>query len=138
MALTKTRLTKILRSIKKSDIKFYTIDDLSKDTGIKKQALQDDLVDYLPLVYFGYEYNLKDFTIELEERLKVLNQAPVKKRVYKKKDIDKYENFVDFVYQNMTDNGGIFDTGYVLTKKDISIIRKLLKEEAAKLKNNKK
>lgn len=137
MALTKTRLTKILRAVKKSDIKFYTIDDLSKDTGIKKNTLQDDLVDYLPLVYFGYEYNLKDYIYEFDEKLKLLTQAPVKKRVYKKKDIEKYENFVDFVYQNMTDNGGIFDTGYVLTKKDISIIRKLLKEESLKLKNKK-
>ncbi len=137
MALTKTRLTKILRAIKKTDIKFYTVEDLSKDTAIKKSALQDDLIDYLPLVYFGYEYNLKDVLPELEEKLKVLTQTPVKKRIYKKKDIQKYENFVDFVYQNMTDNGGIFDTGYVLTKKDISIIRKLLKEESLKLKNKK-
>lgn len=137
MALTKTKLNKIVRAIKKSDLKFYTIDHLSKDTAIKKQILEDDLSSYLPLIYFGYEYNLKDYLDEFIDKLETLNKEPVKKRAYKKKDIDKYENFVDFIYQNMTDNGGIFDTGYVLTKKDISIIRKLLKEESLKLKNKK-
>lgn len=137
MALTKTKLNKIVRAIKKSDLKFYTIAHLSKDTAIKKEILEDDLSSYLPLIYFGYEYNLKDYLDEFVDKLELLNKEPVKKRAYKKKDIDKYENFVDFVYQNMTDNGGLFDTGYVLTKKDISIIRKLLKEESLKLKNKK-
>ncbi len=134
MALSKTKLTKIVRAVNKSELKFYTLEDLSKDVGIKANVLRDDLYEFLPLIYFDYQYNLKDYLDEFRKKLEQLNKAPVKKKVYTKKDIDKYEGFIDYVYQNMTDNGGIFDTGYVLTKKDIRIIRKLLKEESIKLK----
>lgn len=134
MAISKTRLIKIVKAIETTRTKFYELQDLSVDTGIKIESLRKDLEEFLPLINFDYPYNLTEYCDVFKERLEELNKAPKKKKVYTKKDIDNYTGFVDYVYKNMTDYGGILDTGYVLNKKDIRIIRRLLKDEAQKIK----
>lgn len=136
MDVSKSRLQKIITEIKKSKKKVYTISDLSFDTAIREEVLKEIFVAYDPLIYFNDKFNTKDVLDELIKEESRLSEGKTTKRMYiRSKDIAEYSGLVDYIYKNMTVNGGILDTGYVLTKKDLKLISKLLKEEKEKLKN---
>lgn len=136
MDVSKSRLQKIITEIKKSKKKVYTISDLSFDTAIREEVLKEIFVAYDPLIYFNDKFNTKDVLDELIKEESRLSEGKTTKRMYiRSKDIAEYSGLVDYIYKNMTVNGGILDTGYVLTKKDLKLISKLLKEEKEKFKN---
>ncbi len=136
MDVSKSRLQKIITEIKKSKKKVYTISDLSFDTAIREEVLKEIFVVYDPLIYFNDKFNTKDVLDELIKEESRLSEGKTTKRMYiRSKDIAEYSGLVDYIYKNMTVNGGILDTGYVLTKKDLKLISKLLKEEKEKFKN---
>lgn len=141
MEVAKTNLTKIIRALKKSDKKFCTIEDLSFLVGIKTDRLKEILFEFYPLIYFDENLNAIDLLPVLLKAEKELNEKDAskankpKKKYIRQKDLLPYKDLIDYIYQNFTVDGGILDTGYVLTKRDIKIISKLLKEEKLKLKN---
>lgn len=134
--LNKSKLEKIVKCLNKNKKKFYPVSALSYDTGIREDILRNFLMEFNPLVSFDDEFDvleIRDEIIYKYERQK--ENTPVKKReVVRSKELEEYSGLVDYIYKNMTVSGGIFDTGYVLTKKDIKIIKKLLKEEQEKIK----
>ncbi len=138
MALNKTKLQKIIRAIEKTKRKVYTVSELSRDTGIKDEILIDYLSKFNALIYFDSQANVKDYLNGIREDFDGQNKEVVKRTEYvRSKDVEQYDNLVDYIYKTMTVQGGILDTGYVLNKKDIKIIKKLLKEESDKLSSKK-
>ena len=134
MSLNKTKLQKMIKAIEKTKRKVYTVSDLSRDTGIKDDILIEYLSKFNALIYFDNQANVKDYLDGIKTDYDDQNKEVVKRTEYvRSKDIEQYESFVDYIYQTMTVQGGILDTGYSLTKKDIKIIKKLLKEESDKL-----
>lgn len=134
MALNKTKLQKIIKAIEKTKRKLYTVSELSRDTGIKEEILVEYLSKFNALIYFDGQANVKDYLNGIKEDFDGQNKEVIKRSEYvRSKDIEQYDNFIDYVYKTMTVQGGILDTGYSLNKKDIKILKKLIKEESDKL-----
>lgn len=135
MEISKTKLAKIISVIKRSDKKVYTISELAFDTGIKEDVLREYFLKFDPLIYFNSEFNVRDvFDKLLIEQNKLEKSKGPKRHYIGHKELAQYKGLIDYVYKNMTVSGGILDTGYVLNKKDLKLITKLLKNEKDKLK----
>ena len=82
-----------------------------------------------------YDYlNLKDYLTLLKDEEEKINEGRVvKKRIVKNNEAKEYENAIDYIYKNFCVEGGVLDLGYQITKKDIKILNKLLKEEKENL-----
>lgn len=132
--LNKTTLNKYINAIKSSKKKVFTCDDLSIKIAIKPEIIKSNLVSYNPLINFDYEFNLKEILVDLEKDYILVSTSTHKRQIIRKKELEKYEDFLDFIYQHYTTNGGLLDKGSVVTKKDLKIIRKLLIEEEKKFK----
>ncbi|MBQ9266152.1 MAG: hypothetical protein IJ186_03705 [Bacilli bacterium] len=138
MTLNKTKLQKIIKAIEKTKRKVYTVSELSRDTGIKDEILIDYLSKFNALIYFDNQANIKEYLEGIKEDFEDQNKEVVKRNDYvRSKDIEQYDGFIDYIYKTMTVQGGILDTGYGLTKKDIKIIKKLIKEESDRLSSKK-
>ena len=138
MTLNKTKLQKIIKAIEKTKRKVYTVSELSRDTGIKDEILIDYLSKFNALIYFDNQANIKEYLEGIKEDFEDQNKEVVKRNDYvRSKDIEQYDGFIDYIYKTMTVQGGILDTGYRLTKKDIKIIKKLIKEESDRLSSKK-
>ena len=141
MSISKTRLTKIISTLKKRNKKVCTIHELSFSVGIKEDALKDFFFSFNPLIYFEENFNLLDLLDDLIEEEKAIEEkerskgVKTKKKYIRQKDLAPYKDLIDYIYQTCTVDGGILDTGYVLNKKDVKIISKLLKEEKQRIKN---
>ena len=143
----KTHLKAYLQYLRTTDLRLVTVYELSQGTGYKEDIVIEDISFYVPLVKFQPDLNLLNVLDELEEayknlkelkaneKAKTANKTPNEERVYiRKKDADSYTGVVDYVNRYMTFAGGMLDLGYTLTKKDIKILRKLLKKEEEKYK----
>lgn len=134
--INKTNLKKYLRAIKKWNQKVMTCEDLVEVTGTKMEKIKDDLSLFYPLINFDPDFNIKDIEQNLAEKLEILEkQNPVKtnERILKRNEADRYKGIIDYIYQNMTFAGGLLNTGYIISKRDVKILKKLVKSEYDKL-----
>lgn len=130
MALNKTNTKKYIQVIKNSKRKVVTVDEVSKKTGKKSDLIRDNLVAFNPLINFDLNYDLHGILTDLENSLVEFEHEPIKKRMsIKSIEVDKYKGILDYIYKKMTVAGGILDLGYKLNKKDIKLIKKLLKKD---------
>lgn len=130
MALNKTNTKKYIQVIKNSKRKVVTVDEVSKKTGKKSDLIRDNLVAFNPLINFDLNYDLHGILTDLENSLVEFEREPIKKRMsIKSIEVDKYKGILDYIYKKMTVAGGILDLGYKLNKKDIKLIKKLLKKD---------
>ncbi len=138
----KTHLKIYLQFLRNTDLRMVTVYELSQGTGYREDVVIDDISFFVPLVKFQPDLNLLTVLDDLEDAYKAVKELKAKtktlksnKSVYvKKKDADNYTGVVDYINKYMTFAGGMLDLGYTLTKKDIKILRKLLKKEEEKLK----
>ncbi len=113
-----------------------TCEDLVEVTGTKMEKIKDDLSLFYPLINFDPDFNIKDIEQNLAEKLEILEkQNPVKtnERILKRNEADRYKGIIDYIYQNMTFAGGLLNTGYIISKRDVKILKKLVKSEYDKL-----
>src|SRR5574344_1105684 len=130
MALNKTNTKRYIQIIKSSKRKVVTVDEVSKKTGEKSDFIRDNLVSFNPLINFDLNYDLHGILTDLENCLLEFESEPIKKRMsIRSSEVDKYKNMLDYVYKKMTIAGGMLDLCYKLNKKDIKIIKKLLKKD---------
>ena len=111
-------------------------------TGYKESVILEDLSFFIELVRFNPDINVVEVKDQMEEALKRVEELKMKeatsntpKRYYiRKKDTDSYTGVVDYIERYMTFAGGMLNLGYRLTKKDVRILRKLLKKEEERIK----
>lgn len=129
-----TKIRKYIKGIEESKRKVVTVFLLSKNIGIKEEIIKEDLVNLIPLINFDDSLNLKDYLTLLKDEEEKINEGRVvKKRIVKNNEAKEYENAIDYIYKNFCVEGGVLDLGYQITKKDIKILNKLLKEEKENL-----
>lgn len=134
--INKTTLKKYITIIERNKKKVLTCDDLSLICGDKVEKIRENLSQFNPLINFDFEFNIKDILQEMTFELENLEKVPQKKveHVLKRGESDKYEGVIDYIYKNMTIAGGLLNLGHKISKKDIRILRKLLKKESDNLK----
>ena len=133
---------KYLNAILKLNKKYVTSERLSKVVGIYPEIINEHLSYFEPMLTMDPEYNLmelvpalKKFLVEKEENKS--NNLVRNPSIYKK-DLVKYESINDFIYKKMTSVGGLLDRNIVLSDQDLRVLKKLITEEQAVRKQNKK
>ena len=135
-------IKKYLNAILKLNKKYVTTERLSKVVGVYPEIINDHLSYFEPMLAMDPEYNLmelvptlKKFLVEKEENK---NNNLVRNPSIYKKDLDQYESINDFIYKKMTSVGGLLDRNIVLSDQDLRMLKKLISEEQAFRKQNKK
>lgn len=129
-------LKKYLSCMSKMKAKYITAERLSKVVGIYPEVISDTLSYFDPTLKMDYEYNLlelvpsiKQFIEDKEKKKDVLIRIdPISK-----KDVDKYDSVIDFVYKKMA-IGGFVDKSVNLSSSDLRILKRLINEELNKRK----
>ena len=119
--------------------KYITPERLSRVVGVYPEIICETLSYFEPMLKMDPDYNLlvlvpaiKEYINDLEEK-----KVPVERHeTINKREIDEYEDVVDFIYKKMS-VGGIIDRGAVLSDKDLRIIKRLASEELQKRKGKK-
>ena len=129
---------KYLSAILKIRKKYVTTERLSRVVGIYPEIINETLSYFEPTINMDPDYNLmelvpalKEYIVKVEEEKNSVIKPQV---VVRKKDVDKYESIYDFVYQKMTNAGGLLDKNAVLSDTDLKVLKKLISEEQAKRK----
>ena len=135
-------IKKYLNAISKLNKKYVTTERLSKVVGVYPEIINDHLSYFEPMLAMDPEYNLmelvptlKKFLVEKEENK---NNNLVRNPSIYKKDLVQYESINDFIYKKMTSVGGLLDRNIVLSDQDLRMLKKLITEEQAFRKQNKK
>ena len=135
-------IKKYLNAILKLNKKYVTTERLSKVVGVYPEIINDHLSYFEPMLAMDPEYNLmelvptlKKFLVEKEENK---NNNLVRNPSIYKKDLVQYESINDFIYKKMTSVGGLLDRNIVLSDQDLRMLKKLITEEQAFRKQNKK
>ena len=129
-------LKKYLSCMSKMKAKYITAERLSKVVGIYPEVISDTLSYFDATLKMDYEYNLlelvptiKQFIEDKEKKKDVLIRIdPISK-----KDVDKYDSVIDFVYKKMA-IGGFVDKSVNLSSSDLRILKRLINEELNKRK----
>ena len=129
-------LKKYLSCMSKTKAKYITAERLSKVVGIYPEVISDTLSYFDATLKMDYEYNLlelvptiKQFIEDKEKKKDVLIRIdPISK-----KDVDKYDSVIDFVYKKMA-IGGFVDKSVNLSSSDLRILKRLINEELNKRK----
>ena len=129
-------LKKYLSCMSKMKAKYITAERLSKVVGIYPEVISDTLSYFDATLKMDYEYNLlelvptiKQFIEDKEKKKDVLIRIdPISK-----KDVDKYDSVIDFVYKKMA-IGGFVDKSVNLSCSDLRILKRLINEELNKRK----
>ena len=135
-------IKKYLNAILKLNKKYVTTERLSKVVGVYPEIINDHLSYFEPMLAMDPEYNLmelvptlKKFLVDKEENR---NNNLVRNPSIYKKDLVQYESINDFIYKKMTSVGGLLDRNIVLSDQDLRMLKKLISEEQAFRKQNKK
>ena len=132
-------LKKYLSALGKIKAKYVTAERLSRVIGVYPEVINETLSYFEPMLMMDPDYNLLSLVPEMKIYIneKEENKAPVHQiEQVSKKQLEEYEDVVDFIYRKMS-IGGIIDRGAYLTDKDLRMIKKLAAEELKK-RNNKK
>lgn len=137
---TKTLIRNIVSAIKKSKLKYLTVDRLSRLMGLYPEVLADALVLFEPMIKFDPSINTRDLLPQMEEYIapKPRDPSAPKRTVVTKKELSEYRSIQDFVYQKFTTVGGLLDQTAELSDHDLRALKKLVEEELAKRKRQEK
>jgi hypothetical protein len=140
--ITITRVREYSRALKSINKKYITLEMLMKKTGRVGEVINDDLVYFDPLIKFDVAYNYATLLPKLEEYIANYEQTLQKPREIvpvKAKELDKYDSISDFIYQKMTiGKSGIIDKNRVLTDRELRALKRLINDEQARRKAEKK
>ena len=140
--ITITRVKEYSRTLKSINKKYITLEMLMKKTGRLGELINDDLVYFDPLIKFDVAYNYATLLPKLEEYIANYEQTLQKPREIvpvKAKELDKYDSISDFIYQKMTiGKSGIIDKNRVLTDRELRALKRLINDEQARRKAEKK
>lgn len=140
--ITITRVREYSRALKSINKKYVTLEMLMKKTGRVGEVINDDLVTFDPLIKFDVSYNYASLLPKLEEYIANYEQTVQKPREIvpvKAKELDKYDSIADFIYQKMTiGTSGIIDKNRVLTDRELRALKRLINDEQARRKAEKK
>lgn len=135
---TKTLIRNIVSAIKKSKLKYLTVDRLSRLMGLYPEVLADALVLFEPMIKFDPSINTRDLLPQMEEYIapKPRDPGAPKRTVVTKKELSEYRSIQDFVYQKFATVGGLIDQTAELDDKDLYTLKKLIEQEIAKRKRS--
>ena len=131
-------LKKYLSALTKIKAKYVTAERLSRVIGVYPEVINETLSYFKPMINMDPDYNLmelvptlKAYVVEKEENK---NNALVRKPPINKKTVEQYKSITDFVYQKMTNAGGLIDRNASLSDTDLRVLKRLISEEQAKRK----
>ncbi|MCR5565193.1 MAG: hypothetical protein K6F59_05335 [Gammaproteobacteria bacterium] len=139
-APTITLVKKYITAIGKVKAKYVTSERLSKSMGLYPEVINENLSYFEPMLNMDSSIDLlelvpamKQYVIDLETK-----KVPVeRKEVVAKKEYEEYKNINDFIYRKMT-IGGMFDRDYVLSEKDLKIMKHLINNAGVKKKTKRR
>lgn len=128
---------------KNSNRKFISLEDLSKGVGVYSDVLANDLVFFEPMILMDPSLNMHDLlpTIEsylLEDKEKKAALPKKKRQIARKKELDEYKNYVDFIYQKLAGAGGLLSPTADLNDHDLHVLNVLVRNEVRKRRKIKK
>lgn len=139
---SKRDVQRITGALRRSKLKVVSLDDLSSLVGLYPDVLGSELAYFEPMILMDPTINIRDLMPALEEYIKSFDEKPKQKKkrapAVKKTEVDSYAGITDFVYKKMTTAGGLVDTGYELSDKDLKILHKLVNREVKKRREEKK
>ena len=132
-------LKKYLNAMSKKKVKYMTSERLSNLVGVYPEVIAENLSYFDPMINMDPAYDLLVLIPQIKEYIqqeedKKAPSAP--KVVATRKDIVDYESVSDFVYKKMT-FAGMVDRNLSLNEKDLRILKRLVNDELAALKNKK-
>ncbi len=133
---------KYLNGIIKAKRKYVTCERLSKIVGVYPEIIASNLAYFQPMIKMDPEYNLLELVPTLKKYLNDKEESKssniVRTPVVYKKEVEQYEGITDFIYRKYASTGGLIDRNAQLSDKDLKVLKKLISEEQAKRKANKK
>ena len=126
--LKRERALKYISLIEKWDKKTMFVNDLSQLCGIVPDVIANELAIFDPLIRLFPEYDIKLILHDLKKKYEIKKRKPSQTNV----DAQSYSSVIDFVYQNLTNPGGMVDKSIILTKAQLKILRKVINEELKK------
>jgi hypothetical protein len=126
--LKRERALKYISLIEKWDKKKMYVSDLSQLCGIVPDVIANELAIFDPLIRLFPEYDIKLILPDMKKKYEIKKRRPSQTNI----DAESYSSVIDFVYQNLTNPGGMVDKTVVLTKAQLKILRKLVNDELKK------
>lgn len=134
---------KYLHGILKIKKKYVTCERLSKVIGVYPDVIALNLSYFVPTIMMDPDYNLLELVPVLKDYITSKEESKATKELNRnnfvsKKEVDRYENIADFIYQKYASAGGLMDRNAYLSDKDLKILKKLVTEEQNNRKTHKK
>lgn len=134
---TLSNLKKVAAYLKKeSRRKYITLDMVSRSVGIYSDILADDLSFLNPVLLMDPSVNMKDYLEPLEEAIyqeenKRKDSSSPRYEAVTKKELALYPSIQEFMYQKLTNAGGLVDTSITLSDHDLRVLKKLVERETS-------
>ena len=138
-----SEVKKYLNGILKIKKKYVTCERLSKVIGVYPDVIASNLSYFVPMIMMDPDYNLLELVPTLKDYITSKEESKVTKDLNRnnfisKKEVERYENIADFIYQKYASAGGLMDRNAYLSDKDLKILKKLVTEEQNNRKAHKK
>lgn len=138
-----SEVKKYLNGILKIKKKYVTCERLSKVIGVYPDVIASNLSYFVPMIMMDPDYNLLELVPTLKDYITSKEESKVIKDLNRnnfisKKEVERYENIADFIYQKYASAGGLMDRNAYLSDKDLKILKKLVTEEQNNRKAHKK
>lgn len=138
-----SEVKKYLNGILKIKKKYVTCERLSKVIGVYPDVIASNLSYFVPMIMMDPDYNLLELLPTLKDYITSKEESKVTKDLNRnnfisKKEVERYENIADFIYQKYASAGGLMDRNAYLSDKDLKILKKLVTEEQNNRKAHKK
>lgn len=132
-------LKKYLSAMSKMKAKYITCERLSTNVGVYPEIIAEMFSYFDPMVNLDSTYDLLDLVEPAKAYIqeKESNKQVVHHVTIKKKELDRYNNTVDYIYQNLA-VGGFIDKSKILSEVELKTLQKLIKNDLTKLSQKKK
>lgn len=138
-----SEVKKYLHGILKIKKKYVTCERLSKVIGVYPDVIASNLSYFVPTIMMDPDYNLLELVPVLKDYITSKEESKATKELNRnnfvsKKEVERFENIADFIYQKYASAGGLMDRNAYLSDKDLKILKKLVTEEQNNRKTHKK
>ena len=138
-----SEVKKYLHGILKIKKKYVTCERLSKVIGVYPDVIASNLSYFVPTIMMDPDYNLLELVPTLKDYITSKEESKATKELNRnsfvsKKEVERFENIADFIYQKYASAGGLMDRNAYLSDKDLKILKKLVTEEQNNRKTHKK